>query len=113
MSLQVQSNREMLRRVLCAYSLRNSTVGYCQSMNYIAGLLLLVPSRKHNIPDVSYYWCLASQIGVPEESAFWLLTTIVEELLADYFVPTIRSLRVDLRVFADLVTLLTYNFGMG
>ena len=46
------------------------------------------------------------QVGVHEEGAFWLLTTIVEDFLEGYFLPTIRTLRVDLRVFADLVQLL-------
>lgn len=31
-----------MRRVLRAYSLRNPSVGYCQGMNFIAGLLLQV-----------------------------------------------------------------------
>jgi hypothetical protein len=49
-----------LRNVLLAYSVRNSAVGYCQSMNFIAALFLL---------------------HVPEKPAFWLLTTLIEEIL--------------------------------
>jgi hypothetical protein len=30
-----------LRNVLIAYATHNPTVGYCQSMNFLAGLLLL------------------------------------------------------------------------
>lgn len=32
---------EKLRRVLCAFALRNADIGYCQGMNFLAGFLLL------------------------------------------------------------------------
>ena len=34
--------RDALRRVLCAYALHNPAVGYCQGMNFLAALLLLL-----------------------------------------------------------------------
>ena len=43
------------------------------------------------------------QVGLTEEGAFWLLKHTVEDSLDGYFSPTIRTLRVDLRVFSDLV----------
>lgn len=55
---QEESEREIvegqasLRRVLKAYSLHDSDVGYCQGMNFIAGMLLTI---------------------VSEEDAFWML----------------------------------------
>lgn len=48
-----------LRTVLLAYAGHNPEVGYCQSMNYVAGLLLLVLDRD------------------PEDS-FWVLAALVE-----------------------------------
>ncbi|CAI5731565.1 unnamed protein product [Hyaloperonospora brassicae] len=72
-----------LRRVLQAYSLRNPTVGYCQSMNFLAAVLL-------------------QQMG--EEEAFWVLAAIVEELTPQYHTLTMTGSRADQRVFSDLVT---------
>eukprot|EP00903_Cladosiphon_okamuranus_P011366 g10714.t1 len=55
---------QSLRRLLRAYSIHNQAVGYCQGLNFVAGLLLEV---------------------VSEESAFWLLSHVCEELHRDYF----------------------------
>jgi len=71
-----------LRRVLCAYSLRNPTVGYCQSMNFIAATLLQV---------------------MDEEDAFWFLCCIVEDYLPGYYTEDMQGLRVDLLVLQSLV----------
>ncbi|CEG39566.1 gtpase-activating protein [Plasmopara halstedii] len=72
-----------LRRVLQAYSLRNPTVGYCQSMNFLAAVLL-----QH----------------MGEEEVFWVLAAIVEELTPLYHTRTMTGSRADQRVFSDLVT---------
>ncbi len=49
-----------LKNVLMCYSIRNPQIGYCQSMNFITGLFLLF---------------------LDEESAFWLLATLVLHML--------------------------------
>jgi len=54
-----QDAMQMLRRVLIAYAIRNSKVGYCQSMNFICALVLLFTK---------------------EEDAFWLLCYIIEDI---------------------------------
>ncbi|KAF4146879.1 Rab-GTPase-TBC domain [Phytophthora infestans] len=72
-----------LRRVLQAYSLRNPAVGYCQSMNFLAAVLLQ---------------------NMGEAEAFWVLAAIVEELTPQYHTRTMTGSRADQRVFSDLVT---------
>ena len=59
-----EKGQSAVRNVLLAYSIRNPSLGYCQSMNFIVGLLLLQMS---------------------EENSFSILCYIVEELLEDYF----------------------------
>lgn len=71
-----------LRRLLRAYALRNPHLGYCQSMNFIAGGLL---------------------VFMEEEEAFWTLCFIVEEMLPDYFTRNIIGPQVDAQVFGELI----------
>jgi hypothetical protein len=51
---QKEEGIDALRCVLLAYSERNKTLGYCQSMNFIAAILLL----HMECDDV--FWCLAA-----------------------------------------------------
>jgi Ca2+-binding EF-hand superfamily protein len=77
-----QLGRTRLRNVLLSYAQRNAVVGYCQSMNYWAGLLLLY---------------------LDEEHAFWLIAVIVEEMLPEYFVPTLIGSQTDALVFIRML----------
>ncbi|KAG0170024.1 hypothetical protein DFQ28_004967 [Apophysomyces sp. BC1034] len=49
-----------LRRLLSAFSLYSPTIGYCQSLNYVAGLLLLF---------------------MKEEEAFWTFVALIHDIL--------------------------------
>lgn len=53
-----------LQRVLSAYSFYDKATGYCQSLNFIAALFLMV---------------------LPEEDSFWLLSSVVSEYLPLYY----------------------------
>jgi hypothetical protein len=72
-----------LRRVLQAFALHNPDIGYCQSLNFVAGMILIL---------------------LEEEEAFWLLLTIVEELLpADYYTKSMVGTYVDQFVLAHII----------
>lgn len=72
-----------LRRILTGYSFRDSRVGYCQGMNYVAASLLLVMKN--------------------EEEAFWMLAVLLENiLLHDSYSENLYGCHVEQRVFKDL-----------
>lgn len=76
---------EKLRRVLLAFSWQNPSIGYCQGLNRLAAIALLVLDE--------------------EESAFWCLVAIVESIMpADYYSKTLTSSQVDQRVLQDLLS---------
>ncbi|PKS05558.1 hypothetical protein jhhlp_008075 [Lomentospora prolificans] len=73
-----------LNQVLLAYARRNPEVGYCQGMNLItANLLLIMPSA---------------------EDAFWILTSIVENILPQgYYDHSLLTSRADQQVLRQYV----------
>ena len=74
------------RNVLLAYSYRNPAVGYCQSLNFICGALLMAP--------------------LSEEDAYFALATIIEDLMpSDYYTrdDDLLGARIDQLVFAELL----------
>lgn len=77
------NTKQMMLRLLCAYAVRNPTLGYCQNMTCVMGIILFF---------------------LPEEDAFWLFSTIMEDLLPkDFCSPTLIGLRVDQRVLEVLI----------
>ncbi|XP_011364549.1 TBC1 domain family member 2A isoform X3 [Pteropus vampyrus] len=76
---------DKLRRVLLAFSWQNPSIGYCQGLNRLAAIALLVLDE--------------------EESAFWCLVAIVETIMpADYYSKTLTASQVDQRVLQDLLS---------
>ena len=52
---------DRLKNILMCYSIRNTSVGYCQGMNFIVGRLLLIMDN--------------------EEQVFWIFIQIIEKIL--------------------------------
>ncbi|WOG88078.1 hypothetical protein DCAR_0207311 [Daucus carota subsp. sativus] len=77
-----EDGRNSLRRLLTAYARHNPSVGYCQAMNFFAGLLLLL---------------------MPEENAFWALMGILDDYFEGYYSEEMIESQVDQLVFEELV----------
>ncbi|CAJ2631128.1 unnamed protein product [Trifolium pratense] len=77
-----EDGRNALRRLLTAYARHNPSVGYCQAMNFFAGLLLLL---------------------MPEENAFWTLMGILDDYFDGYYSEDMIESQVDQLVFEELV----------
>jgi hypothetical protein len=73
---------QSLRRVLQAFSIYNPRIGYCQSLNYLAGLLLLF---------------------MDEEKSFWLLNIITNDYLPGTHEVNLEGVNVDLGVLMSSV----------
>ncbi|KAM3689033.1 hypothetical protein ACB098_09G017200 [Castanea mollissima] len=76
------NGRNSLRRLLLAYARHNPSVGYCQAMNFFAGLLLLL---------------------MPEENAFWTLVGIIDDYFGGYYTEEMIESQVDQLVFEELM----------
>lgn len=82
-NIHFDAKKDRLFNILCAYAHNNREVGYCQGLNYIAGLLLIVTDD--------------------EEKSFWLLKHIVENIVPQYHSHQMTNLLRDLAVFRELI----------
>lgn len=78
-----ETKKERLYNILIAYAHHNREVGYCQGLNYIAGLLLIVTDD--------------------EEKSFWLLKHMVENIVPQYHTKSMSNLLRDMAVFKEMV----------
>mmetsp|Transcript_1075 Transcript_1075/g.3320 ORF Transcript_1075/g.3320 Transcript_1075/m.3320 type:complete len:911 (+) Transcript_1075:270-3002(+) len=74
---------KMLRNVLEAYSWRNPSIGYCQGLNFVATFLLLYMS---------------------EESAFFCLSVICEDLVPHYYHRSMMGVMCDQQILEYLTS---------
>ncbi|KAF3442070.1 hypothetical protein FNV43_RR15986 [Rhamnella rubrinervis] len=77
-----ENGRDSLRRLLLAYARHNPSVGYCQAMNFFAGLFLLL---------------------MPEENAFWTLVGLIDDYFEGYYTEEMIESQVDQLVFEELM----------
>ncbi|KAF5953844.1 hypothetical protein HYC85_006700 [Camellia sinensis] len=77
-----ENGRDSLRRLLLAYARHNPSVGYCQAMNFFAGILLLM---------------------MPEENAFWTFVGIIDDYFDGCYSEEMIESQVDQLVFEELM----------
>lgn len=84
-TFRTEAGRAQLRNVLHAYAYHTPRVQYCQGLNFIAGLFLLV--------------------FLHEEKAFWGLVCAIDRLgVEGYYVQGMTLLRADMRVLFSMMT---------
>ena len=71
-----------LRNILVCYSIRNSSIGYCQGMNFIVGRLLRIIDN--------------------EEQTFWLFAQIIEHILPINYYSELTGIIMD-TTLADVI----------
>eukprot|EP01103_Thecamoeba_quadrilineata_P015121 TRINITY_DN4680_c0_g1_i1.p1 TRINITY_DN4680_c0_g1~~TRINITY_DN4680_c0_g1_i1.p1 ORF type:complete len:937 (+),score=167.18 TRINITY_DN4680_c0_g1_i1:240-2813(+) len=79
---QTEEGIDALRNVLTTYSWRNAKVGYCQSLNIVCALLLLY---------------------VSQQGAFWLLSSLCENMVPENYSKQMIGSVVDQRILEQLV----------
>ena len=75
---------EKLKNVLICYSIRNTSVGYCQGMNFIGGRLLLIMGN--------------------EEQTFWLFVQIMEKILSIIYYSELVGIVVETTIIENLIS---------
>ncbi|KAG7458901.1 hypothetical protein MATL_G00225640 [Megalops atlanticus] len=75
---------QQLHRILLAFSWQNPAIGYCQGLNRLAAIALLVLQN--------------------EEDAFWCLVAVVDTIMPqDYYSKTLTASQADQRVLKDFM----------
>eukprot|EP00210_Caulerpa_lentillifera_P008180 g7812.t1 len=83
--LETYEGQRLVENILLAYSMHNPRVGYCQSMNYIAALLLLIMGRR-------------------EDRTFFMMVTLIEDILYEgMYEPTLVGCQTEMRSLEELL----------
>ncbi|MES1902220.1 MAG: TBC1 domain member 8B [Paramarteilia canceri] len=72
-----------LHRILQAYAAHNPKVGYCQAMNIVASIILIISEN--------------------EENAFWLLVSVCDKMLPYYYNENVLGALIDQEVLRVLI----------
>lgn len=84
-NIYFEVHQNKLFNILVAYAHHNPAIGYCQGLNFIAGLILIVTKD--------------------EEDTFWLLKHLVENVASLYHTNSMYGLQRDIHVISELVRL--------
>ncbi|CAF4922767.1 unnamed protein product, partial [Rotaria sp. Silwood1] len=83
-----EHDRATLKRVLLAFARYNKSIGYCQGLNILTGVIL----------DV---------VDMNEEYALMILIYLIDSILPNFFSNNLRALAIDMAVFREWLR--TYN----
>jgi len=81
---------EKLKNILVCYSIRNTSIGYCQGMNFIVCRLLLIMNN--------------------EEQAFWIFIQIIEKILPIIYYSDLAGIIIDTTIIDAFLSFYLSNF---
>jgi hypothetical protein len=81
---------EKLKNILICYSIRNTTIGYCQGMNFIVGRLLLIMDN--------------------EEQVFWIFIQMIEKILPLIYYADLAGIVIETTIIDAFISFYLSNF---
>ena len=81
---------EKLKNILICYSIRNTSIGYCQGMNFIVGRLLLIMDN--------------------EEQVFWIFIQIIEKILPLIYYSDLAGIIIETTIIDAFISFYLSNF---
>ena len=81
---------EKLKNILMCYSIRNTSVGYCQGMNFIVGRLLLIIDN--------------------EEQVFWIFIQIIEKILPLFYYSDLAGIIIQTTIIDTFISFFLKKF---
>ena len=81
---------DKLKNILMCYSIRNTTVGYCQGMNFIVGRLLLIIDN--------------------EEQVFWIFIQIIEKILPLFYYSDLAGIIIETTIIDTFISFYLKKF---